>query len=245
MRFSMIRSAAAAIAAATALAACGGHGVVPSQSFAPNSLNGFATSSLPEAKTSPCDVTGMYYFKGNCLAFKMNMNSTTQATLGKFHTYHGIKITATLSKFSRPPKVQTVPAVLGDAIGKDDILGKVKNKAFPLFVAGASNCVYNHNQPEKCFGKPFVYAELINNSQYNLTPVNTPGFYITDANGFPGKNLCFPAILATVKGNVVWAINTALGAKPGKTTLQLVPAQNPGQLVFLAHSQFIVAGVCE
>lgn len=241
----MFRSGAATIAAATALAACGGHGVVPSQAMAPQVSGGFAANAFPDAKKSPCDVTGMYYFKGNCVAFSMNTNATTQVTLGKFKPYNGIKITATLSKFSHPPQAKTVPAVMGDAIGKNDILGKVKNKAFPLYVAGGSNCVTADNKPEKCFGKPFVYAELINNSQYNLTPVNTPGFYITDSHGFPGKNLCFPAILATVKGKVVWALNTALGAKPGKTTLQLVPASNPGQLVFLAHSQFIVAGICE
>ena len=48
---------------------------------------------MPEAKTSPCDVTGMYYFHGNCLAFKLNMIDTRQASSESFGAYHGIKIT--------------------------------------------------------------------------------------------------------------------------------------------------------
>ena len=246
MRSSTIRSGSAAILAAAMLTACGGHGVVPSQSFAPAVSNGIMPNAVPD-KTSPCDVSGMYYFHGNCVPFNMNMSSVTTVTLGKFSPYHGIKIVTTLSKFDKPPQgVKTTPAVMGDAIGTNgDITGKVNNKTFPLYVAGQDICINNQNKLEKCFGKTFVYAELINKSKYTLKPDETPAFYITDTNGFPGKNLCFPAILTTLNGKLVWAPNTALGGKPSQDTLRIASAKNPGQLIFKANGQFIVAGVCE
>jgi hypothetical protein len=244
MRVSTIRSGSAAIAVAIALAACGGHGTVPSQSVLPGTANNLASDAFdsglsPDGKTPRCEVTGLYYFHGSCVGFNMNMNSTTVVQLGKFGAYHGIKITTGLSKFVNPPKVNTVPAIMGDAIGKGDITGKVKGKAFPLYATG-NNCVAGNGKPEKCPGKVFVYAELINSSQYKLKPASTPAFSITSENGYPGKTLCFPAIL-TAKG---WAPNETIGGKPNGKTLRIPAAPNPGQLVFLPHAQFIVAGVC-
>jgi hypothetical protein len=235
-----------AIAAAALLAACGGHGVVPQQNVVPsNGASGDVSFDglSPDAKTSPCDVKGMYYFHGNCVAFNMNINSNTVVTLGKYKQYAGLKIVTTLSPFSNPPKVKTVPAVMGDATGKkDDITGTVKRKAFPLYVPGKQGCVNTQNKPEICPGRAtFVYAELINKSSYTLKPKNTPSFYITDQNGFPGKNLCFPAIL-TSKG---WAPNETLGGKPSGNTLRIGSTKNPGELIFPANGQFIVVGVCQ
>jgi hypothetical protein len=243
MRFSMIRSGSAAIVAAAALTACGGHGVVPSQSVAPGFSNAGAIANAVPDKTSPCAVQGMYYFHGSCVAFSMNLTKNTLVVLGKYKAYQGLKISTQLSPFVSPPKnVQTVPAVMGDATGKGDITGTVGGKSFPLYKPGSNGCVNSQGKVEKCPGKAtFVYAELINKSKYTLKPKNTPAFQITDSNGFPGKNLCFPAIL-TSKG---WAPNTTLGGKPSGKTLTIQSAPNPGQLIFPAMGQFIVVGVCE
>ena len=250
MRLLTIRSGAAAIVAAVALAACGGHGVVPSQSFA--SGNAVSTGSdallnaVSDAKVSKCDITGMYYFHGSCVPFNLNMNSNTTIELGKYGAYHGIKITTTLSTIQNPPKgVKTIPFIMGDAVGNGDITGQVKGKSFPLYGHG-KDCVNSQGKAEYCPGKPFVYAELINSSTHTLKPKDTPKFYITDSNGFPGKRLCFPAILTAAGPHTVggWAPNTTLGGQPHGNTLTINAQPNPGQLVY-PPGQFIVAGACE
>jgi hypothetical protein len=249
MRFSMIRFGVVAIAATLALAACGGHGVVPSQSLA--SGNGFVPANtmplgVDPDKTSKCDLSGMYYFHGDCVAFNLSMSSNTTVELGKFGAYKGIKITTTFGPFVNPPKgIKSVAALMGDAVGKGDISGTVKGKAFPLYGVG-KDCVNSQGKAEFCPGKPFVYAELINTSKYTLKPKLTPKFVISDTNGFPGKRLCFPAILTSPGAHTVggWAPNTTLGGQPHGTNLTINSQSNPGQL-FYPPGQFIVTGACE
>ncbi len=251
MRLTIIGSGFAAVAAAAALAACGGHGVVPSQSFASGNAasigNGVLSPAISDAVVHHCDITGMYYFHGSCVPFTLNLTGNTTVELGKFGAYKGIKITTTFSVMENPPKgVKSVPAIMGDATGTGgDITGTVKNKPFPIYAKG-EDCVNSQGKKELCPGKPFVYAELINQSKYTLKPKDTPKFYITDSNGFPGKRLCFPAILTTPGPHTAggWAPNTTLGGQPNGTTLTIQAQPNPGQLVYPA-GQFIVAGVCE
>lgn len=249
MVLSTLRSGVAAIVAVAALAACGGHGVVPSQTFA--SGNGVAAGSDAllnsiAGKTSKCDIPKIYYFHGDCVAFTLNMNANSMVELGKYGAYHGIKITTTFGVFENPPKgVKSIPAIMGDATGNGDITGQVGGKNFPLYGNG-KDCVNPQGKPEFCVGKPFVYAELINTSKYTLKPKYTPKFYITDSNGFPGKTLCFPAIL-TAKGLHTaggWAPNETLGGQPHGTTLTINAQNNPGQLIY-PPGPFIVAGVCK
>lgn len=253
MRLSIIGSGFAAVVAVAMLAACGGHGVVPSQSFSSANATALSDGVLANvgddaAKVHHCDITGMYYFHGSCVPFTMNLTKATTVELGKFGAYKGIKITTTLSAIANPPKgVSTIAAIMGDATGTGgDITGTVKGKAFPHYGDG-KNCVNDSTgKAEYCPGKPFVYAELINQSKYTLKPVDTPKFYITDTNGFPGKRLCFPAILTTPapKWAGGWAPNTTIGGQPHGTTLTINAQKNPGTLVF-APGQFIVAGACE
>lgn len=248
MRLLTFRSGAPAIVAAVALAACGGHGVVPqgvsqTSAFAP--LNDVAQAVSPDA--SPCSIPGLYYFMGSCAAFHLKMNGTTVVPLGSKTPYKGIKITTTFGAFENPPKVPYIDAVMGDAIGKGDITGKVGGKSFPLYGVG-KDCVSSNGQAEFCPGKPFVYAELINLSKgkYTLKPKLTPKFDITDANGFPGKKLCFPAILTAKTQHSAggWAPNATLGAPPKGNTLIINSQPNPGQLYY-PPGPFYVAGVCE
>jgi hypothetical protein len=264
MRFSMFRSSFVAIAATVALAACSGNGAVPSQGVAPNS--GFAPNTpvadsaapalaapdsspvldaAPDA-VSKCDITGIYYFHGSCVAFNLNMTTNTTVELGKYGAYKGIKITTTFGTIENPPKgVKSIAALMGDATGNGDITGQVKGKNFPIYGAG-KDCVNSQGKAEACPGKPFVYAELINTSKYTLKPKLTPKFVISDTNGFPGTRLCFPAILTPSGPHTVggWAPNTTLGGQPHGDTLTINSQSNPGQLVY-PPGPFIVAGVCE
>lgn len=243
MRSSITRSVSAAIVAAVALAACAGRGVVPSQGFAPNVSNGFASNGFdagPDGKTSPCDIKGKYYFHGSCRTFNLNMTKSTTVKLGQFGPYHGITITTTFGPFTNPPKVQSVPAIMGDAVGSGDITGLAGGKAFKLYGDG-KDCVYA-NKPATCPGKPFVYAELINTSKYTLKPQLTPKFVITDSNGFPTgrNNQCFPAEL-TSKG---WLPETNVHGTPKNDTLVINALKNTQNLYYPANGQFIVVGVC-
>jgi hypothetical protein len=240
MRITTTMTIGAAIVAAAAMSACASRGVVPSQSFA--SSNG--TTAVLAAKATPtptaCEKTTppMYYFGGSCTSFTLKEGSSTTVYLGKYKPYQGIKITTVFTTNTGGP-AGGVPAVMGDAIGKGDITGKVGGKAFKLYGDG-KDCLFN-GKPATCPGKPFVYAELINNSKYKLKPQGTPTFTITDSNGFPGAHECFPAEY-TSKG---WIPETTLDAKPSGNTLHLPSAGNDGSLYYLPNSQFIVAGVCE
>jgi hypothetical protein len=238
MRISTITIGAAFVAAA-ALSACAGRGVVPSQNFA-SSSGADATFASPQATATPnpCQHTNpvMYLFAGSCLPFTLKETTTTTVALGKYKAYQGIKITAVFSKNTGGPGAG-IPAVMGDATGKGDITGKVGGKAFLIY--GGKNCLFN-GKLGPCPGKPFLYAELINNSNYTLKPADTPTFTITDTNGFPGTT-CFPAEY-TAKG---WEPQTTLDAKPDGDTLHLPSSANNGSLYYDKHSQFIVAGVCE
>jgi hypothetical protein len=254
MRFSIVRVAVVACAAAVALAACGGHGVVPSQSLAPNS--GFAPNSgmmpgsdLANSVTPDntlCAIPGQWYFHGACLAFSMSTTKTTVVNLGKFSPYGGIKITATFGPALAPPKgVSSISAIMGDAIGNGDITGLVGGKPFSPY--GKTNNCLSNRKLGPCPGHPFVYAELYNNSTHTLKPKDTPGFAITDSHGFPGKRLCFPAVwsAATKTSPAGWNPNLNVGGVPHGTTVKINPVANPGQLFYTAHQAVITAGACE
>src|ERR1700678_2261366 len=207
MRISTITIGAAFVAAA-ALSACAGRGVVPSQNFA-SSSGADATFASPQANATPnpCQHTNpvMYLFAGSCLPFTLKETTTTTVALGKYKAYQGIKITAVFSKNTGGPGAG-IPAVMGDATGKGDITGKVGGKAFLIY--GGKNCLFN-GKLVPCPGKPLLYAELINNSNYTLKPADTPTFTITDTSGFSGTT-CFPPEY-TAKG---WEPQTTLDAKP-------------------------------
>jgi len=240
MRISTITIGVAFVAAA-ALSACAGRGVVPSQNFASSDgANGMVAAVKATPTPNACMKTNppMYYFAGACLSFTLNETKATLVDLGKFNPYGGIKINTTYSKNTGGP-AGGVPAVMGDAIGNGDITGKVGGKAFQNYGA-TNNCIGSNGKLTKCFGKTFLYAELINNSNYTLTPAATPGFAISDTHGYPGKT-CFPAIYSS-KG---WTPETNLAAKPVGDNLTLPSATNTGQLIYVKHTQFIVAGVCE
>ena len=224
MRFSMIRTGIVAVAASLALAACGGHGLVPSQSaggdaFAPS-------AAMAPAAASPCQIPKLWYFMGGCKA-----GFLTSAG-GKFALpkYKGITWTTTLGKNSAKGKV---PFVMGDATGAGDITSGPGK--FPIY--GVKTCL----APSKCPGSALVYFEAVNDSKAAIT-FNSPSQLVVAAAKFPGKS-CFPAILRKSGASFKWQPFSILTGSPkgGKLTLN-IPV-NPAFM--LPKGPLYVALVCQ
>ncbi len=211
MRFSTIRTGIVATAAAVALAACGGHGLVPSQNVGGA---GYAAPSLltDKAAKTPCQsVPGFWAFGGSCVANEL----TSKGATIKLAKYQNITFTIAIGANNAKGKV---PFIVGDAVGNGDITGTYKGKKFPPY--GGKHCVSGTGAPQTCPGKSFVYVEAINGGKATVTLSQTPAITIVDTKGFPGKNLCFPAPLTT-KG---WSTQAeAIGKAPKGTKLVITP----------------------
>ena len=215
MRLSMIRSSVLASVAAIALAACGGHGVVPgSSSLAPMSANGGAApmnndaAPMADGNMTPLGLTTcatnppqwMWIFKGACEKF------TLKPTGGKFSlgAYDSISVTGSIGYNSAKGSVSIY---LVDALNKNGDILKNKGKAFP---------------PYKGKGTVVVYAVADNQSTQTIKPKSHPNvpilkYVITDQKGFPGKN-CAAAILAKQRnGTFAWSALPSQFPVKGKT----------------------------
>lgn len=197
MRLSMIRSSALATVAAIALAACGGHGVVPggSTAFAPQGSSPFAPMTGNQDDMSPLALKTcpksppqwMWIFKGACEQF------TLKDTGGKFTlgAYENISVTGSIGYNNAKG---SVAIDLADAINKNGDIVKYKGHTFP---------------PYKGAGTTVVYAVADNQTTQTIEPrthQNVPiiKYVITDAKGFPGKK-CGAAILAQTKKGLAWS----------------------------------------
>jgi hypothetical protein len=139
MRFSMIRTGFVASATAIALAACGGHGLVPSQSAAP----GF--SFIGDKAANPCytkAVQPTWIFKGSCKMVKLPAKGISI----KLAAYKGITVTVA---FPKNNSKGNPPFVLVDAVGgKAKDIVAFKNKPLPALPTTV--------------GKSVIYIEAVN-----------------------------------------------------------------------------------
>lgn len=205
----MIRSSALASVAAIALAACGGHGVVPagSTAFAPQASSQSAPMAANQDDMSPLALKTcaksppqwMWIFKGACDQF------TLKSTGGKFTLgeYESLSVTGSIGYNSAKGSV-TVD--LADAIDKNGDVLKYKGHTFP---------------PYKGKGTVVVYAVADNQTTQTIKPVrhnNVPiiKYVVTDAKGFPGKT-CGAAILGQGKNGLSWSALPSTFQVKGKT----------------------------
>jgi hypothetical protein len=205
MRFSLIRAGVVCAASTLALAACGGHGVVPSSQspFGPQGAaapiaQGDALS--PDAVTK-CDTSPPQYqwvFEGACAKIILKPSG------GKFSLQKFNSITITGSIGDNNVKGQAV-VYLADATGKGDIKLN-KGKSFPKYNAK---------------GTTFVYAVAVNQSNTNILPKPAKGkpilqYVITDDKGLPGKQ-CSAAVLTNNRGKLTWTGLPIQAPVKGKT----------------------------
>ena len=167
----MIRTVAAS-AAALALAACGGHGIVPSQSAAPMSL------VRPEA-ANPCYTAAVqpaWIFKGSCDVTKL---ASKGATI-KLAAYKGITESTVL-----PANNGNGSAfVLVDAVGGKDIAA-YKGAKFPAL--------------PKSIGKSVLYVEVVNGFNGLKFTAKNLVFSVT-ATQLPSKTCALSVLKPAAKG---------------------------------------------
>ena len=165
MRFSTIRTGAAASAAAIALAACGGHGLVPSQSAAP----GFSLIS-DKSSTNPCLAKGVqpaWVFKGACKIVKLPAKGITI----KLAAYKGITVTASFPKNNSKGNPSFV---LVDALGgKTKDIAPFKKKAFPAIPAALGKSVINIQAVNSFAGLKFSGGNLVVTAKMGKLPGST------------------------------------------------------------------------
>jgi hypothetical protein len=201
MRFSLFRAPVAAVAASIALAACGGHGLVPSQSGAP--MNSFGEPL--KKTTNPCytsTVQPTWIFKGTCVVSKLPTKGATFA-LNK-PPYMGITVSIALPANNG----KDTAFALVDAVGvKAHDITKWKGVAFPLVKL-----------------KSVIYVEAVNgfnglkftNTKQNLV------FAATIKNSFPGKACPLEVLEKNAKG-FAWAVTPLDGLIKGKTITYSIP----------------------
>lgn len=199
MSLSTIRSSAAAIAIAVALAACGGRGVIPSQSGAPDS-NAFTAMS-----SNPCytkAVQPAWIFKGSCVIGKLPAKGKTF----KLAPYKGVTVSVTLPANDAKGNPTFV---LVDAIGgKVKDIKPYKKKPFPLIPASS--------------GKSVIYIEAVN-SFGGLTFSKKSLVVTATANKLPGSH-CSVALLQQKGSKFSWFTIPVPPAVKGGTITETLPA---------------------
>jgi len=220
MRFSTIRTGFVATAAAVALAACGGHGLVPSQSAATGDTQS-DFDRAPDTAVTCSTVPNAWEFHGACTADKLTSKGVTFALAA----YKDIVFKTV---FGKSKVKRSVPFLVGDAIGNGDITGKVGGKSFPLYEG--KNCLTQTGKPAECPGKAFLYVEAVNLGKAEVVLADSPSITVVDKKGFPGTHTCAPAFLApkTTKSPQGWQPELDIGRKPGKTTLDIPSVPVPG-----------------
>jgi len=197
MRFSTIRTGLVASAAAIALAACGGHGLVPSQSAAP----GF--SAVTPNSSNPCYTSAVqqaWIFKGSCaILSKLPVKGKTIALAA----YKTISVTVKL-----PKNNSTGGFVLVDAKGgkTKDIL-KFSGASFPAIT------------PTKL--KSLIYVEAVNGTN-GLKFTSGSLVFTIKATRFPGKS-CPLSVLEGTFPKLKWFNSPFTGVIKSGTMTFTVP----------------------
>jgi hypothetical protein len=224
MRLSMIWTGAFVAGAAIALAACGGHGVVPSSSGGLPQTSDAAMSPLAATTCATSPPQYGWIFKGSCDQF------TLKSTGGTFKlvAYKDITLTGSIGKNTAKgsPKIALV-----DAIDKSGDILKYKGEAFPAY---------------KAEGTTVVYAVADNESSQTIKPITVKGktvlqYVVTDSKWLPG-NQCSAALLGQTKQGLKWTSFPGNGNVKGKSVtisvyeapsgFELPPAGDPLYFAF-------------
>jgi hypothetical protein len=217
MRLSMLRASVVATAAAAALTACAGHGIVPSSQTALDPVTSDVSQMTPDAGLNSVAVTTCaksppqygWIFKGACTNFVLKPTGTPF----KLQAYRDITVTGSIGANDVKG---TAKIYLADAVDKSDI----ENFGGKKFL------------PYKAKGTTFIYAAADNQTTQAIKPKvekNKPilQYVITDSHGLPGKT-CGAALLTEKSGKFFWSSLPNGSPVKGKTVTITVFAPPPG-----------------
>ncbi len=210
MKFSLIRSGAAAAAAALAFAACAGNGTVPSSSALPGTADSLRAAA-PDGKI-PCPLPVGWTFGGTCDTVPL----TTQGGKGTLPAYKGFTLTSTLATNNA---AKGTALAFQDATGNGDITGTVKGAKFPVLK------------------NALLYLAALNTGKA-FTFNGTPAIAIKSTSAIKGKSCVLNELKAKGKG-YTWDSTPIQAAVKGKTVSfpsLPVPQSVPAGAFFLAFS---------
>ena len=181
------------LATLTSLGACAsGTSIMPEglQTTAPLRAPGI----VPD-KSSPCNMTNSWDFRGPCQEFTLNDKGHKVALA----TYHGLSVVAQiLSNSAYPPANKFV---VGMGTGDADITGTLEGFKFPEY--GSIGCVDQWFAPVTCKGKGFLYVLLRNPNASEFGMNLLPLYRIANSGAFPGTK-CQEANLNYSNNQFVW-----------------------------------------
>jgi hypothetical protein len=214
MRFPLIRAGIVVSAAAIALAACAGHGLVPSQSAAPNLVvTPMATpNQCYEAPFQPA-----WIFKGSCV-FKKLAPKGTSISLGAYKS-----ITAVTVAFPKNTSKGGPVFLLADALGgKAKDIKPYKGVPFPGI--------------PKTSGKSVVYIQAVNS--FTGLKFTSGNLVVTVKAKSLSSNKCSVALLRKSGAKLSWFTIPIAPSVSGNVITEKIPAGAIGTL----YAQGLPAG---
>lgn len=200
----MIRAGIVVSAAAIALAACGGHALVPSQSAAPNLV------VTPMATPNQCYESPFqpaWIFKGSCVFAKVPAKGKTVPLAA----YKGVSVTVQLPKNNGKSTIFLLVDALG---GKAKDIEKYKGATFPAITPTSL--------------KSLVYVQAVNS--FNGLKFTSGNLVFTiKAAKFPGKS-CPLSVLTGKAPKLKWFNSPFAGKIAGGTMVFTVPGSALGTL---------------
>jgi hypothetical protein len=219
----MIRTSIVATVATLALAACAGHGIVPSSPTAMAPTTAMAPAGadggiLPlKGKLKTCAKNPPQYqwiFKGACDEFTLKPGG------GAFslEKYADLTVTGSIGKNTVKGSAKIA---IADAVDKKGDIEKFGGKSFPVY---------------KGKGKTIAYASANNQSNQTIKPIVVKDkaiiqYVITDEKGLPGKT-CSAAILSHESGGKLYwdPLPSSFPVKGKSVTISLYTAPNGFEL---------------
>ena len=175
-------------------------GCAGAQGQAPGAASAYDPNILPSISrtTSPCAITGYFYFHGACLKQKLPAAGATF----KLATYKGLTLSLAFPKNTG----RGVEITVGDATGKGDVTGQVNGKNFSAYPTPCAKSA--------CPGTGFMYYFI--ESAVDIKRFTGPTtLTITNTGTYPGKTCYFAFYMFSATPPGWWPIGSYSGVPSG------------------------------
>ncbi|HTA37454.1 MAG TPA: hypothetical protein VK760_00175 [Candidatus Acidoferrales bacterium] len=196
--------------ALTALAACSGATTIPYQ----GQTAGEPGDPLVRTAnaSSPCDISGFWYFHGSCEAIRMKPKGVSVA----LRRYNGLTLK---ESFSKNFATEDPAFVIGEGTSAHDITGLNGGQTFPVY--GSVACSSLSGDAVTCPGRAVLYNVIENAGSETVVFNATPLFEITKSPGFTAAK-CQVVQLRRTGTRFVW-LRLPIYGHPNGTKLTFKP----------------------